>query len=183
MGVFIVFSAICNRVAKSTDDTALRIPSLRLPEPISRAFSTVWLSSITERSLTPCAPSLGLGPVPILAPPRLVFDSIIWSKILVFRLAMKEPHAQLRRLFSGLISQEWNGGFYIEHMNRATIQQIFLFQYLNFEMRTGRKVREIRSFYDSLFVFRWSMFELYMFFKQSQQLFLTWRKTSPLTCS
>src|SRR3989304_5714872 len=58
------FSAITKSLVKSTADTALRMPSLMLPEPIMRAFSTVWLSSITVRGAVDCAPSCADLPAP-----------------------------------------------------------------------------------------------------------------------
>lgn len=65
-----IFSAIDKSCEKSTEDTALRMPSLRLPKPIMRAFSTVWISSITVRGLVDCAPSCAARPAPARTPPR-----------------------------------------------------------------------------------------------------------------
>ena len=71
------FSAITKSLGKSTADTALRMPSLMLPEPIMRAFSTVWLSSITVRGAVDCAPSCADLPAPARTPPRFVFGFIM----------------------------------------------------------------------------------------------------------
>ena len=76
-----MFSAIVKSWEKFTTDTALRMPSLRLPEPIIRAFSIVRLSSITVRGAVACAPSCAALPAPARTPPRFDFGCVIYRHL------------------------------------------------------------------------------------------------------
>lgn len=99
-----MFSAIANSWEKSTTATALRMPSLRLPEPMMRAFSTVWLSSITVRGSSDCAPSCAVLPAPARTPPRFGFGlGLVMMGCAVLVLALHGIRALVLRGWGRLI--------------------------------------------------------------------------------